>query len=272
MSAHFSAASAALTSDSSALASGPHGSVNRTSSVSESLPNTGPASRATATSELSQLNLFDQSTCSVVAFPVRTSASPVKAPGWTEPARVFGPNMRGSLASFDPDTSSWKTSPDSVREGLAASSGKWPRSGMTRNGTAYLLQPLARPTGVIGSGSWPTPRAQEGGPDYAKLERGKKPGHSTSPSLATAVALSEQGLWPTPTASDARKGYSSPPGPSNDRGRETLSGQVHARGQVRGQLNPQFVEWLMGFPIDWTAVTPSETHSSPKSQSGSGDE
>jgi hypothetical protein len=76
-------------------------------------------------------------------------------------------------------------------------------------------------------------------------------------------------MWPTPTASDARKGYSSPPGPNNDRGRETLSGQVQVRGQVRGQLNPQFVEWLMGFPIDWTAVTPSATRSSLRLLSGS---
>lgn len=204
--------------------------------------------------------------------PARTSASPDAVLDLVEPARVFGPSTRGLLASYDPDTSSWKTSPRSVREGLAASSGKWPRSGMTRNGIAYLRQPLAPLTGAIGSGLWPTPRAKEGGPDFAKAERRKRPRHSTSPSLATAVALAEQGMWPTPTASDARKGYSSPPGPANDRGRETLSGQVQVRGQVRGQLNPQFVEWLMGFPIDWTAVTPSETHSSPKSQSGSGDE
>jgi len=31
-----------------------------------------------------------------------------------------------------------------------------------------------------------------------------------------------------------------------------------------GQLNPQFVEWLMGFPPGWTDLDASETPSSPK--------
>ena len=37
----------------------------------------------------------------------------------------------------------------------------------------------------------------------------------------------------------------------------------------RGQLNPTWVEWLMGFPSGWTDLEDSETPSSPKSQSGS---
>lgn len=32
-----------------------------------------------------------------------------------------------------------------------------------------------------------------------------------------------------------------------------------------GGLNPTWVEWLMGFPLGWTALLPSETPSSPKS-------
>jgi hypothetical protein len=41
------------------------------------------------------------------------------------------------------------------------------------------------------------------------------------------------------------------------------------RGTELGQLrlNPCWVEELMGFPIGWTDVEPSETPSSPKSQS-----
>ena len=31
-----------------------------------------------------------------------------------------------------------------------------------------------------------------------------------------------------------------------------------------GQLNPTWVEWLMGFPLEWTACEPSEMPSSPK--------
>ena len=36
-----------------------------------------------------------------------------------------------------------------------------------------------------------------------------------------------------------------------------------------GQLNPTWVEWLMGFPLGWTDLGPSATRSSRKSSSGS---
>lgn len=38
-----------------------------------------------------------------------------------------------------------------------------------------------------------------------------------------------------------------------------------------GSLNPTWVEWLMGFPLGWTALEPSETPSSRKSRSSSAD-
>ena len=37
-----------------------------------------------------------------------------------------------------------------------------------------------------------------------------------------------------------------------------------------GKLNPTWVEWLMGFPIGWTAVPPQETPSTPESPKRSG--
>jgi DNA (cytosine-5)-methyltransferase 1 len=42
---------------------------------------------------------------------------------------------------------------------------------------------------------WPTPKASAGGPDYAKAERGKKPGGSPSPSLPTVVGGSLNPTW-----------------------------------------------------------------------------
>lgn len=38
-----------------------------------------------------------------------------------------------------------------------------------------------------------------------------------------------------------------------------------------GLVNPEYAEWLMGFPVGWTALPDSETPSSPRSPSGSGD-
>jgi len=36
------------------------------------------------------------------------------------------------------------------------------------------------------------------------------------------------------------------------------------------ELNPTWVEWLMGFPLGWTDLEGSATPSSPRSLSGSG--
>lgn len=87
---------------------------------------------------------------------------------------------------------------------------------------------------------WPTPRAQEGGPDYAKQARGQAdPRGSTSPSLATAVTL-----WPTPMARDHH-------------GERTTRQQTRGRqlpDVARSCLNPDWVEALMGLPQGWTAI------------------
>ena len=44
-----------------------------------------------------------------------------------------------------------------------------------------------------------------------------------------------------------------------------------ARGiPLSGQLNPVWVEWLMGYPAGWTDCEDSETPSSPRSPNTSG--
>lgn len=57
--------------------------------------------------------------------------------------------------------------------------------------------------------------------------------------------------WPTSTASKGR------------------AHQPAAGLRTNGQLNPEWVEWLMGFPPGWTDCDPSETPSSRRSLSGS---
>jgi hypothetical protein len=53
-------------------------------------------------------------------------------------------------------------------------------------------------------------------------------------------------LWPTPRAFMHKDS-------ATDRGKSNL-GEV-----VGGQLNPMWVEWLMGFPLGWTDLEDSET-------------
>ena len=96
---------------------------------------------------------------------------------------------------------------------------------------------------------WPTPRASmANGPSEAEVEAG-----DPRRRLETSVAA-----WPTPTARlGAQRGAQakrySDPARSND-----LDDAVAASGTL-GQLNPTWVEWLMGFPIGWTDCEGSAT-------------
>lgn len=189
-----------------------------------------------------------QSMSSVADSRVRTSASPARAQAWQENGPDFGENSRELLATFDPATSSWKTSQHCFIEGLATFSETWPRSGMTRSGIAYQLPPLVRLTDATASGSWPTPTADAcigvaPTPEMAQRFRNK----GSSGSFVEAVAAR---MWPTPTAHNAKE-CASPA--------EFLRNTPTLAAQAGGRLNPQWVEWLMGFPIGYTDLKDLET-------------
>ena len=64
--------------------------------------------------------------------------------------------------------------------------------------------------------------------------------------LREHVLTRTKGLWTTPCAADAQGSH----GGNNHRSLRT---------DVAGQLNPMWVEWLMGFPQGWTDLNASET-------------
>lgn len=64
--------------------------------------------------------------------------------------------------------------------------------------------------------------------------------------LPTPEGLAAMGMLPTPTASDTSQ---------ND----YYGKSKKLSGVIGGKLNPEFVEWLMGFPIGWTELEHSET-------------
>jgi hypothetical protein len=210
---------------------------------------------------------------SAAASPARTSASPAEAKGSTGNARVFGQSTPDSFATYDPATSSWRTSQLSLLEEWSVFSGTWPRAGMTRNGTASRLRPLVPLTGATGSGLWPTPNGADGqGGRISSDEtilRGTRPsGAKVQVTLREAIRRQELESWPTPTARlGAQRGAQAKryhdPARSND-----LDDAVAARGTA-GQLNPTWVEWLMGFPLGWSDLEPSGMPSSRRSPNGS---
>ncbi len=81
-------------------------------------------------------------------------------------------------------------------------------------------------------------------------------------------------LMPTPRASDAPRSMTTLGAQEYyqkrvDVGRATVSEHLCSHG-VPGRLSPQFVEWMQGFPIEWTACELSEIPSSPSVQKLSG--
>jgi hypothetical protein len=100
---------------------------------------------------------------------------------------------------------------------------------------------------------WPTPRASEN--DQGRKADGMMDGESSWKAQGRGATLTTAVLrWTTPTAHNA-KGTNAPS--ENDRNTPTLA------AQVGGQLNPTWVEWLMGWPLGWTDLKPLETGKSP---------
>jgi hypothetical protein len=209
----------------------------------------------------------------------KTCPTPGRAPAYPAPVRDSGGNCFEPFAWFDPDSRSWKTWQLCLVEGWEPFSGTWPRSGLMRNGIAYRRAPLVRLTDAIGCGLLPTPTAQTYGSN-----RGGSAGR-VGPIRYSLEAMAKRGLLPTPTVKGNynRKGLSSKSGDglatvvrrwASPAARDFRSGlgrkeNGHSKQlpeQVGGTLNPTWVEWLMGFPLGWTALKGSATRSSRKSR------
>jgi hypothetical protein len=111
---------------------------------------------------------------------------------------------------------------------------------------------------------WPTPRASdiEGGiPQGIELKNGSfsrknQKGERWGVKLKDAVSHSEK-MWPTPTTRDHKGGYQGGRVRNGKISNDTLDVAVQYtdnQSKTGGQLNPIFVEWLMGYPIGWTEL------------------
>ena len=248
------------------------------------------------------------------ASPAKTSAQPERVSGSTESAADYGGKWLGSLAKYDPASSSWKTHQFSLLGVLEPFLATWPRWGSMRNGVCWERPTWERRTEGNESGFWPTVTV------FGNYNR-KGASANSGDGLATAVRM-----WPTPTKADGQGG----PGCSGRDGGLNLRTAVtlfptptatntkanHMRGAdkgkaraprsyfptpqardhfpvhkpeyiaqkkaqghgmsnlndvIGGQLNPTWVEWLMGWPQGWTALDASETdryHNAPPKLSG----
>jgi hypothetical protein len=87
----------------------------------------------------------------------RTSDTPAPGPALRkEHAVASGSKSPMAFATYDPLTSSWRTSRRSARAGSGKSSVTWPRSGMTRSGSAFALPTPEPRTAATASCSSPS--------------------------------------------------------------------------------------------------------------------
>ena len=120
---------------------------------------------------------------------------------------------------------------------------------------------------------WRTPAAQEPGISIDRLETrtGEPVGsmcrhYDKETGRMAQIGLSQQvaaRMWPTPFATDHKGAGTN--GELRDRldyaaeRGGTKSNEYPAPPKTGGQLNPTWVEWLMGWPIGWTDLKPLET-------------
>jgi hypothetical protein len=167
-------------------------------------------------------NHGDIPTSSAGASPVRTSATRASVPASTANGLDCGASTPELLASYDPATSSWRTSQLCLDGGLSEFSETWPRSGLMRSGTAYRLPPLVPLTNATGFSLWPTPVKSDG--------QARRPSKGWDGTDLPSVVWRRCGGDQNPEKPPAK-------------------------------LNPVWVEWLMGFDPEWTALDASARRS-----------
>lgn len=132
---------------------------------------------------------------------------------------VCGRTWRGSSVKLNPNGSWLKIAHSLLPEDSAPFCGTWPKWGTMRNGECWERETLGCRTSARGSGLWPTPRASN---------PGSRPNGKGGRILSEEVAIAEG---------------------------------MKSRGEYKStgiQLNPAWVEWLMGWPINWTDLKPLE--------------
>jgi hypothetical protein len=267
------------------VGSSPSGKSNPIRMRRKSSRKTGLVSNDTATSKPSTPASSNES----MLFAEGTLASRSPLPDNAEEIPtldISGPICGESFATYDHASRSWKTYQATFQWDSDEYSETWPKSGSMRSGRCYPRPELERPTSEKEFSLLPTPRANMGGGETSG-RRLRPSGHKGTTNLTGWVKM-----WPTIRSSDAERGgrgdliqavrgnpnshYKMWPTPraSENENRQTKPTPSQMNGthgkslaaEVGGQLNPTWVEWLMGFPLGHTALNALETPSSRKSR------
>ncbi len=178
-------------------------------------------------------------------FPVNRSQLPEKDLQKTT-SGICGLRQGSAFALYDQDLHFWKTCQASFLQDISERySESFPKSGMMQDGVCYLLQTSGLHTKERDCGYLPTPNAWNGRRGPGGNGYNPKSKKQSDRSLETFVKY-----YPTPTMRDWKDNGKSPAELNrNSTTLATIAG---------GQLNPNWVEWLMGWPVGWTDLKPLE--------------
>ena len=177
------------------------------------------------------------STSLPAASLAKTYPQQVKVQELPESVRAFGKNISESLTKLGLSLSSRKT----LRSCEAVDSAPFSKTltswGMTAAGVCWELGTSAVPISVTECGSWATSdnlSATARGATNERLERNRK-----------AIAAGTM-RYPTPLCSDLKiKTYPS----------DAVRHTHQLTAIIGGPLNPRWIEWLMGWPMNHTQTT-----------------
>ena len=222
-------------------------------------------------------------------FHAKTSALPEAGPDWTAKGQGYGEKWLGLLGKYDPVSCSLKTAQLSLLEDSTGCCPTLPRWGLMLDGELYQqpIPALCTKESAYGFLRIPTPtvydstgkgsmrkdnNAEEGGMHGVSLHHFVKMFPTPTATDAgsgrfntsvgsdkprpTLAMMAKRNQWPTPTAS-ASKGSSQASlvrKDGKDRSSDRLDHAVMAL--ENGRLNPEFCEWLMGWPIGQTELRP----------------
>ena len=164
----------------------------------------------------------------------------------------YGESMPVLLARLDPLTCTWRTPPTLLGEGLMLSAQTYPAWGIILHGALYPLRPLERDTSD----------ADFGGLQCETIPTPTMHNHKQAVTLATLNLnsldlLNYCNLYPTACVNGLRTGsqvvsrVKSLKHLSDAEKTELLKG-------CGGKLNPDWVEWLMGWQPGWTRLQPGD--------------
>lgn len=184
---------------------------------------------------------YQASISSSEASPARTSVVLELEKAWQESAADFSTKLSDSPRKYGLSSYFSKTSQPYALEDFEMLSEHLPVFGMTVGGLVYLPRKLEpRTLESVGSCSLPTPTAQDYGTGGNGVRKGKQ-----KPVISLGT-MARRNLWPTPTTQDAK---------NNGAQAQMKRNTKPLNAEVGGQLNPTWVEWLMGYPLEWTALS-----------------